>query len=307
MNLKEAYSILELSPDASPEEAKKKYKELTKKMHPDINKAPDAHETFVKINEAYQVVSSGKSTDQNIRSSHQGNPFGRQVVVNVSNISLQTTISFKESVFGCKKDLKFNRKVKCQECDGHGEKAINNGCEKCGGKGQVVARQGSVIMIQTCDKCFGRSEAISCSNCNETGMLEAEASVNVTIPGGIEDGNVLRLQGMGHFAGTFGPFDQHTDVHLRVTVQKDENLSLSGMDVIFNLEISLLNALQGCQKTVNTVLGKQDITIKPLSKNKEEVIIPKLGVNNIGNQRVILDVKYPDNIDKLISILNEET
>ena len=38
MNLKEAYTTLELSESASQEEAKKKYRELTKKFHPDINR-----------------------------------------------------------------------------------------------------------------------------------------------------------------------------------------------------------------------------------------------------------------------------
>jgi DnaJ-class molecular chaperone len=38
MNLQEAYSILELSPGTSAEDAKKRYRELTKKFHPDVNK-----------------------------------------------------------------------------------------------------------------------------------------------------------------------------------------------------------------------------------------------------------------------------
>ena len=52
MNLNEAYLILELSEDASPEEAKKKYRELTKKYHPDINKDDGAEDRFKRINEA---------------------------------------------------------------------------------------------------------------------------------------------------------------------------------------------------------------------------------------------------------------
>ena len=42
MNLKEAYSILEISPSATPEEAKKQYRKLTKQYHPDVNKEAGA-------------------------------------------------------------------------------------------------------------------------------------------------------------------------------------------------------------------------------------------------------------------------
>ena len=55
MNLKEAYTTLELAEGASPEEAKKKYRELTKKLHPDVNKDPGAEAKFKKINEAYRM------------------------------------------------------------------------------------------------------------------------------------------------------------------------------------------------------------------------------------------------------------
>ena len=70
MNLKEAYKILEIPQTATPEEAKKKYRELAKEFHPDVNKDAGAEAKFKKINEAYQVVSSGKGTD---REDHIGN------------------------------------------------------------------------------------------------------------------------------------------------------------------------------------------------------------------------------------------
>src|SRR5574338_123111 len=107
MNLKEAYSILEIPSTSTPEEAKKKYRELTKMYHPDINKEAGAEDKFKKINEAYQVVSSGKSTDREdvMRQARRDpfNPFGRHVSFEAENIVRETRISFKDSVFGTKK------------------------------------------------------------------------------------------------------------------------------------------------------------------------------------------------------------
>jgi len=307
MNLKEAYSILEIPSSATPEEAKKKYRELTKKYHPDINKEPGAEDKFKKINEAYQVVSTGKGTDRQPQQPFTRdpfNPFGRQEYIQLDNIEISINISFKESVLGCKKDIKFNRRTKCPSCNGQGQFKIHNGCTKCGGRGQITVQQGQMVIIKTCDQCFGRAQIESCKECEASGLLDAEASASVNVPGGVVNGNVLRLSGMGHFAGSFGPFDQHTDVHLRVNVSSDPLLKIEGEHVIFNLELTLLEALKGCTKSVHTILGDKDIKIKPKSRNKDEVLIPNLGVNSRGSQKVILDIKYPDDVSSLIETLD---
>lgn len=310
MKLEEAYSILEIPKGTNPEDAKKKYRELTKKYHPDINKDPGAEDKFKKINEAYQVVSSGKSTDREDRAP-QGygnpfNPFGRQQHFQSSNIEITTILSFKESVLGCKKELKLNRKTKCKDCNGNGEVSQNNGCDKCGGKGQVVSRQGYSVMIETCNKCYGRTTVDPCNTCGTQGMLDAEATITVSVPGGVQNGNILRLGGMGNYAGNFGPMEQHTDVFLHLQVTPEPGLELVGGDVVSNLQISLLEALKGSRRTIKTILGDKEVEIKSKSRNKEEVIIPHVGVNRQGNQRVILDVQYPENIEKLVDLLSEE-
>lgn len=309
MNLKEAYSILEIPQTATPDEAKKKYRELTKKYHPDVNKESGAEDKFKKINEAYQIVSSGKSTDrEDVQWQSQGDPFGqwRPTRQAVDNITLHTTISFKESVLGCKKELKFNRHAKCTDCNGAGQVRLNNGCTQCGGRGQVTGRQGHMVFVQTCPKCFGRVQTESCKTCNMNGTRQADVSINVTIPGGLQDGNVLRLAGMGHFAGAVFGMEQYTDVHLHVRVTPAANLRLEGTDVVTDLEVSLVDALRGCTKKVKTIMGDKDIDVKPQSHNKDEVVIPRMGVNGVGNQRVILDVKYPKDVGGLIDFLSEE-
>jgi hypothetical protein len=53
---KDYFKILELEKDAGPDEIKRAYRQLAKKYHPDINKAPDAHEQFIKITEAYEIL-----------------------------------------------------------------------------------------------------------------------------------------------------------------------------------------------------------------------------------------------------------
>lgn len=50
------YKILGLSPSSTKKEIKKAYRKLALEWHPDKNKSPNAHEVFIKINEAYLIL-----------------------------------------------------------------------------------------------------------------------------------------------------------------------------------------------------------------------------------------------------------
>jgi molecular chaperone DnaJ len=317
MNLQEARTILEISPDTTAEEAKKKYRDLTKKYHPDVNKEPGAEDKFKKINEAYSCIQNGKGNDKEDfdMAGHNpfewgfniNQPFGRQrsQKVNLQHVQTNTTISFKESVLGTKKEISFTRKIKCDECNGNGEQQISNGCDKCHGLGTFTQQRGNMIFTQTCNKCGGRIKSQPCQKCNTTGSIVMDVSVQVNIPGGVIDGNILRLGGMGNFAGNFMGIDQYTDAHLTISVTPQPNLKLIKQDVVSTLKISLLEGLSGCTKSVETISGFKDININPKSRNNDEVIIPGLGVEGVGNHRIILDVEYPENVTDLIDFLNK--
>ncbi len=311
MNHQEAAQILEISTEATPEDAKKAYRTLTKKYHPDINKEPGAEDKFKKINEAYQVFTSPEPEDQdfgfNPFQGFGGMDFGNATKRHSAQpTTLHAHISFKDSVFGVKHDLKFERQVKCKECNGQGRFKINNGCSKCHGQGQVTSRQGMSVFIQTCDQCRGKTTTEACKPCNSNGTLSADVSLTVTIPAGVQDNNVLRIQGMGNYVGSFGPMDQSTDVHLYVHVAPDNRFSIRNQDITSNLTISLLEAIQGTSKTVETLDGTATINIPPRSRHKEEICIRNLGISRQGNQQVILNVEYPKFTDNLTDLLSKE-
>lgn len=305
MKLSEAYNIMGLPVTASQEEVKKQYKKLAKEFHPDRNKEPGAEEKFKKINEAHEFIKSGKTDNENLFSQHYShNPFD---TINVpTNIELNTTISFKESIFGCKRDLSYNRTNKCNPCSGQGQIAKNNGCSACGGSGKTIIKNGYTVFVQTCNKCHGRIEADQCKDCSGTGSVNVNTSVNVNIPGGVSNGNVLRLSGMGNYFNGFMSLDQFTDAHLVINVTPEQGFSLYQNDVLSTLDISLLESLTGCNKKVKTLEGEVDLNISAMSKHKDEIFIPKMGVNHIGNQIVKLNIIYPNNVNKLIEVLQEK-
>lgn len=325
MKLDEAYSILKLSPTATPEEAKKQYKKLAKEYHPDVNKALDAEANFKKINEAYQIVESGTDTEpaSNVHNwspfggfsrdpfrdifQKNGMPFGsskRQYYTD--HIQLNITLSFEESVQGCKKEIKYSRQTKCPYCQGSGNKPINNGCKTCGGRGQVTSRAQGSVFIQTCKDCLGRSQTTPCVDCNNAGVVDTEASVHVSVPAPVIDGNILRLHAMGNFSGSLmGIQDQYTDVFVHIKVISEPGLRLEGKDIVSDLHVSLLDALRGCSKEVKSLNGNKKVNIPDMVKNKDEVVL-SVGDHNKIKHRVIVNVDYPDNVDQLIEVLTNK-
>lgn len=319
MKLTEAYQILNLPNTATPEEAKKQYRKLAKEFHPDVNKSPDAEDKFKKINQAYEVIEKGESPEPSDvdwnshfnRNRHTYDPFRNPFTNNQrqyysSNISLQTTISFKESVQGCKKEIQYSRQVKCPYCQGSGNKPVNNGCKTCGGRGQTTIKKQGAIFISTCNDCHGKVSSTPCTDCSSKGVVEANASVHVSIPSFVQDGNILRLSNMGNFSGSLlGLQDQYTDVMLHIKVEPLEGMYLQGHDIVSEVNISLLESFRGCTRMIQTIDGDRLLDIPKLIKNKEEVIL-SVGDHNDINHRIVINVGYPTNIDKLIDVLLEE-
>lgn len=54
--LQTLYQVLCIPETSSGEDIKRAYKRLARVNHPDVNKEPDAHELFIKLNESYEIL-----------------------------------------------------------------------------------------------------------------------------------------------------------------------------------------------------------------------------------------------------------
>jgi len=57
MNEKDYYAILGVDKDATTDQIRRAFQQKARKLHPDVNKAPDAEEKFKEVSEAYAVLS----------------------------------------------------------------------------------------------------------------------------------------------------------------------------------------------------------------------------------------------------------
>jgi len=334
MKLQEAYEILGLDSSADDATIKKKYRELSKVWHPDVNKDPEATDKFKKINEANSILSGksqpepeysqdyggGSGLEDILRNmgvnfpfgGSRGNPFNnhrqtRQVEID-PNINVKIDISFIESIQGTKKQISYNVKEACKVCNGEGSIKQNNGCKSCGGKGVKTIRNGNVVMQSTCQDCIGKVKVTPCTAKCLYGTVDAPRSINVSVPAGVTSDSVLRVGNCGNYVNNSFMGSGYGDLFIKIEVaaHNDMHLSENGKDVISSIGISLFEALSGVKKTITTVYGDREINIPEVTKNKDQIVINGCGVNSRGGNHIVnILVDYPNDVSGIISVLGK--
>ncbi len=323
MNRLEALKILGLDESASKDEIKKRFRELSKEKHPDKNKEPGAEEEYKKLSAAYTYLQNPPPEPQQFRPwPGQGQGFGftggggfghvniddffprrTRSIYKPEPIKVSISLSFNESVLGCKKRIVFDRTGPCPSCKGLGYEP----CTSCGGIGftQTIRVQGNMTFTNRmgCTMCGTKGHTgTECPDCNGKKTKEEHIDVEVNVPGGVHNGQVIRLQRAGNaVADEYGM--AQGDVLINAHVESDPDMRIVGRDVISNVEISLCEALKGAKKKVRTVKGKMTMKVSKGAKHRDQVKLSGYGVAGVGNHIFTLEVKYPKETDKLIEFL----
>jgi molecular chaperone DnaJ len=301
--MKSPHEILGIKSTATEEQVKKAYRKLAAKYHPDVNKEPDANAKFKEITAAYDQILKKEENPQISR-----NTIRR--IIHFMPLQTVVELSFVESVIGCKKTIKVSRHIKCESCDGSGGYFTTYSCATCNGMGtKAVRSNGFMTIMEGCTSCEGTGKVFEkCSTCTGQATSLTDVNFDVSLPGGIQNNQTVRLGGAGHYQST--PMGVgYSDILIYVKVIPDKNMSMEGFNVISKLEVSLLQALEGVECKVNTVYGESTLQIPKLSKNNDKVIKNDCGAkhpNGMGDHIFVLDVKYPDDVNKLITALKDE-
>lgn len=311
------YEILEITRTSDKESIKKAYRKMALKYHPDRNpNDKDAEEQFKRINEAYEVLSDdskrqiydkyGKEGLQNsgfsgfsgrdfsdifgdlgsIFESAFGGGFGfssqrSKGAYNLDEI-IGLELSFKEAVFGCKKEIHNSFKVACADCKGTGAK---NGklesCKDCGGKGQVYMRQGFMTFAQTCPTCkgAGQKSAEKCPKCKGSAFEMSSESFEVSIPEGIDDGNRIRISGRGN-ADKNG---KRGDLYIAVSVAEDEVFVRDGENIYMEVPVFFTSIVLGTTLKIPSLRGGLELKIPPNTRDKEQFVFDNEGVKDVNS------------------------
>lgn len=268
MNTDNYYEVLGLSESATQEEIKSSYRRLAKENHPD---AGGDEEKFKKISVAYDIL--GDETKRADYDTKRKNPFGsfgdmgdmfsqmfnmnrRQPKVHSSTISIN--LGVLDSYRGEKKSISYQRKSKCEPCNGTGgDKRV---CNNCKGAGSITRQVGAGMFIQIvqmqCPQCNGIGQVIvnACYSCQGSGNKSEVKTVEVKFPKGIDNGNHIKLQGMGDFMNNV-----YGDLIVRVNLVPQDNFDRVGEHLIYNLYLTVDEFMQD---TVNIPHPDGELSLK---------------------------------------------
>lgn len=317
---KDYYQTLGIDKKASKDEIKKAFRTLAHKYHPDKKTGDDAK--FKEINEAYSVLSDDQKRAQydqfgsagpNMGSgfgggqgfegfdfsqfTQGGNGFefdfgdifgdvfgggGRRQTKRGRDISIDTELTFEESVFGVERTVLLNKVSKCDTCGGNGsEKGTEQiTCTKCNGNGSIreVKRTffGQFETNATCDTCHGTGKIpkVKCSTCRGEGVLKKETEIKVKIPAGIDNGEMIRLSGGGEAISG----GQSGDLYIKIYVKKHPIFRKEDVNLVMDLPVKLTDALLGSEVSIKTLDGEILLKVPEGLKHGEILKIKGKGV-----------------------------
>lgn len=265
---KDFYKVLGVSKDADEDTITKAYRKLARKYHPDLNKTKEAEEKFKDVSEAYDVLK-----DKQMRARYDAiRQFGAGGArfaggtgaggFDASGFSDIFSSMFGGSTMGGGSRVRFST-------SGAGPDMGNIFSMFGGGAGSSQAGFGGADYEQ-----YAQSGQSATQNVPERGedittsikltfkqafkgatvsLRSGGESFKTHIPAGVKDGQKIRLKSKGK-PGKFG--GASGDMYLQVQVEKSEQFSIEGCDLVATLPLTLSEAVHGAKVTLKNVDGE---------------------------------------------------
>jgi molecular chaperone DnaJ len=286
------YETLGVSKDASPDELKRAYRKLARKLHPDRNPGDkDAEEQFKQIQEAYSVLSDGEKRKQydagamfgagggGFRfdpSGFRGGGFGSfgDILSDLfgrgggpqrqrgRDLEAEVRLGFEQAIGGTQVSVSIPKDALCPTCHGSGAKPGTSPetCPRCGGRGIESEGQGMFSISQPCSLCGGRGTVIDepCVTCNGSGSTRQVKRYRVKVPAGVKDGSRIRLAGKGEPGIAGGAAG---DLYVVTRVSSSPVFKRKGDDLEVEVPITIVEAVKGGTVEVPTLDGTKRIRV----------------------------------------------
>ena len=217
------------------------------------------------------------------------------------DISIDIEVPFKDAIFGTARTVLIAKVSTCSLCHGTGGKpgVELEKCTTCNGTGRVHETRHSILgqftSVRTCSACDGTGKIPKekCSECHGHGTVRRQEEVHVTIPAGIENGEMIRMPGKGEAVkgGAAG------DLYVKVHVKAHPTFRRDGANLIMDLPVKLTDALLGTTVSIETLEGKTlEVKVPAMQKAEEHLRVRNKGVpidGSRGDLIIRLEVALP--------------
>jgi molecular chaperone DnaJ len=337
--VRDLYEILGVERTASDDEIRRAYRRLAREHHPDVNGDPAAGERFKEVAGAYEILSDPDKRARYDTFGTAGGPPGagftdlsdifetffgaggfggfggtggrrrsRGRTRRGEDLAVLLRISFRDAVFGLRRDVELERLGTCEACLGNGAApgTAPVACRTCGGTGEVQSARrsvfGTLMTTATCATCEGTGQEIPdrCPVCGGAGRVRATAAVTLEIPAGVSDGMELRVGGAGHVGVAAGP---PGDLFVRLEVEPSSSFERRGQDLHAVLDVSITQATLGATITAPGLDGDETVALEPGTASGTIVRLRGKGVPNLqrrgrGDLYVTVHVVTPTDLSR---------
>lgn len=234
---------------------------------------------------------------------------GRSRTPRGQNLRVRVKLTLEDIDKGVEKKLKVKKYVHCSRCHGEGttESDGKRSCSTCNGQGVVMQVQrtmlGSIQTQSVCPTCQGAGEVITkpCGQCHGEGVQVGEEVVSFKIPEGVMAGMQLNVSGKGSAAPRGGV---PGDLHVIIEEVAHNELIRNGNDLIYNLLISVPQAIRGGSVEIPTIGGRARLNIEPGTQPGKILRLRGKGLPDVngygrGDLLVNVNVYIPENKDKV--------
>ena len=289
MEFKDYYQALGVDRSATADEIKKAYRRLARKYHPDVSKEPDAEQRMQEINEAWAVLSDPEKRAAYDQLGHRyragqdfqpppdwdagfeftgaaEDPFGADPAFS----------DFFASLFG----------------------GLGGGAG-FGGRHTRFRMRGedhhAKVMIDLEDAFHGATRQVTLRSpvMDEHGRVQLrEHTLNVRVPEGVRDGQVIRLAGQGQSGAGGGP---PGDLYLELRFRPHARYRVEGRDIHETVPVTPWELALGATLKIDTPAGQVEVKVPKGSQNGRRLRLKGRGIPGKppGDLYLVLEVVLP--------------
>lgn len=227
-----------------------------------------------------------------------------------ADLKYNLSITFEEAAFGVRKEISFARNEKCSCCNGTGaEKGTSKvTCDACGGKGKVQVQVNNLFLgpsvgFKQCDKCQGEGEIIKepCHECRGKGIVRKIKKLTVKVPAGIDQGQIISLDGEGDCGKKGGV---NGDLYVVINIEKHKVFKRERNTIYYEMPVSFIKATMGGKIKIPTLEGEEEFTIPEGTQQGTKFTLKNRGIpylkneNSRGNLEFTVNIEIPKKLNE---------
>jgi len=306
VHYKDYYEILGVPRSASDEDIKKAFRRLAREHHPDVAREKrGSEERFKEVNEAYEVLGNPENRKKydalgaDFRSGTEFRPppgFGRQRPTRRGGASNPEEFEFRGAGFSEFFESLFGGAGRA----GGGFSGFGGGMGDPDEESHRGADVEGEILVALDEVLHGSVRTISMQGVNPRTGQHERSVLQVRIPAGVREGQLIRVAGKGESGIRRTP----GDLYLRVRLAKHPDFEVKGSDLVTELTLAPWEAVLGATVAVPTLDGRVHVRVPPGSRNRQQLRVRSRGLPGSTGERGDLYVNL--NIDVPSAVGEEE-